>query len=81
MQRGCLSDHPLEDAGVLPSGGDQVTVVVEKGNVGHMAAVATVGMARGLHGVTRKGDKHKEKVNNSPTEGQILTSTYVKNIP
>lgn len=47
MQRGCLSDHPLEDAGVLPSGGDQVTVVVEKGNVGHMAAVATIGMAWG----------------------------------
>lgn len=63
MQRGCLSDHPLEDAGVLPAGGDQVTVVVEKGNVGHMAAVATIGMAWGLHVVTRreKGDGHISK--------------------
>lgn len=46
--RGCLGDHPLQDAGVFPAGGDQVTVVVQEGNVGHVTAVATVLVAGSL---------------------------------
>lgn len=33
-------EPPLQDAGVFPSGGDQVTVVMQEGNVGHVTAVA-----------------------------------------
>lgn len=44
----CLGNHPLQDAGVFPASGDQVTVVVEEGNVGHVTAVATVLVARSL---------------------------------
>lgn len=44
----CLGDHPLQDAGVFATGGDQMTVVVQEGNVGHVTAVATVLVARSL---------------------------------
>lgn len=50
VQQSYLGDRPLQDTHVLPSGRDQVTVVMEKGNVGHMAAVATVNMAWSLNG-------------------------------
>ena len=56
----CLGDHPLQDAGVFPTGGDQVTVVVQEGNVGHVTAVATVLMARSLetmHEVNNNNNK------------------------
>lgn len=43
-----LYDHPLQDAGVLPAGGDQVTVVVQEGNVGHMTAVSAIHVAWSL---------------------------------
>lgn len=44
----CLGNHPLQDAGVLPAGGDQVTVVVQEGHVGHMTAVTPVLVTRSL---------------------------------
>lgn len=44
----CLGNHPLLDAGVFPTGGDQVTVVMQEGNVGHVTAVATVLVALSL---------------------------------
>ena len=50
-----LGDHPLQDAGVFPAGGDQVTVVVQEGNVGHVTAVATVLVARSLDGCRGRG--------------------------
>lgn len=43
-----LGNHPLQDAGVFPAGGDQVTVIVQEGNVGHVTAVAAVLVARSL---------------------------------
>lgn len=44
----CLGNHPLQDAGVFPAGGDQVTVIMQEGNIGHVTAVATVLVARSL---------------------------------
>lgn len=56
----CLDDHPLQDAGVFPTGGDQVTVIVQEGNVGHMAAVTAVLVARSLRErVKKKLEKHE----------------------
>lgn len=46
----CLDDHPLQDAGVFPTGGDQVAAIVQEGNVGHVAAVTAVLVARSLRG-------------------------------
>lgn len=43
-----LSEHPLKNAGVLPTSRNKMTVVMEKGNVGHMAAMPTIDMAGGL---------------------------------
>lgn len=43
-----LGHHPLQDAGVFPASGDEVTVVVQEGNVGHVTAVATALVARSL---------------------------------
>lgn len=54
----CLDDHPLQDAGVFPTGGDQVTVIVQEGNVGHMAAVTAVLVARSLRERVKKLDNH-----------------------
>lgn len=45
---GCLDDHPLQDAGVFPTGGDQMTVIMQKGNVGHMTAVTAILVAWSL---------------------------------
>lgn len=43
------SDYPpLHHAHVLPSGRHQVAVVVQEGDVGHVAAVAAVSMAGSL---------------------------------
>jgi len=42
-------EPPLQDAGVFPSGGDQVTVVMQEGNVGHVTAVAGALVAQSLH--------------------------------
>lgn len=44
----CLGNHPLQDAGVFPAGGDQVSVVVQEGHVGHMTAVTAVLVTRSL---------------------------------
>lgn len=44
----CLDDHPLQDAGVFPTGGDQMTVIMQEGNVGHMTAVTAILVARSL---------------------------------
>lgn len=54
---GCLGNHPLQDAGVFPASGDQVTVVVQEGNVGHVTAVTTVLVARSLKGKQKQGKK------------------------
>lgn len=40
-----LSQHPLKNAGVLPTGRNKMTVVMQKGNIGHMAAVPTIDVA------------------------------------
>lgn len=64
---GGLGHHPLQDAGVFPASGDQVTVVVQKGNVGHVTAVTTVLVARSLEGKGKTMNKmnlshtHREK--------------------
>lgn len=60
---GCLGNHPLQDAGVFPASGDQVTVVVQEGNVGHVTAVTTVLVARSLEG------KQKKRKNEFLTQG------------
>lgn len=44
----CLDNRPLQDAGIFAAGGDQVTVVMQEGNIGHVTAVATVHVARSL---------------------------------
>lgn len=44
----CLGDNPLQDAGIFPASGDQVTVVMQEGNIGHVTAVATVFVAWSL---------------------------------
>lgn len=46
----CLGNHPLQDAGVFPAGGEQAAVIVQEGNVGHVTAVATVLVTRSLEG-------------------------------
>lgn len=51
---GCLGHQPLQDAGVFPARGDQVTVVVQEGNVGHVTAVTAVLVARSLEGRIKK---------------------------
>lgn len=51
-QRSFLHQPPLHDAGVFPSRRDQVTVVVQEADIGHMTAVGTVFMAGSL-------EKHK----------------------
>lgn len=43
-----LSKHPLKNAGVLSTSRDKMTVVMEEGNVGHMAAMPTIDMAGSL---------------------------------
>lgn len=50
----CLGNHPLQDAGVFPTSGDQVAVVVQEGNVGHVTAVTTVLVAWSLKVKHRK---------------------------
>lgn len=60
---GCLGNHPLQDAGVFPASGDQVTVVVQEGNVGHVTAVTTVLVAWSLEG------KQKKRKNEFLTQG------------
>lgn len=54
-----LDYRPLQDAGVLPAGGDQATVVVQEGHVGHMTAVAAVLVTGSLGGVRRKQEVRK----------------------
>lgn len=43
-----LSEHPLKNAGVFPTSRNKMTVIMEKGNVGHMAAMPTIDMAGSL---------------------------------
>lgn len=43
-----LSQHPLKNAGVFPTSRKKMTIVMEKGNVGHMAAMPTIDMAGSL---------------------------------
>lgn len=43
-----LSEHPLKNAGVFPTSRNKMTVIMEKGNVGHMAAMSTIDMAGSL---------------------------------
>lgn len=43
-----LSDQPLQDAGVLSSGGDEAAVVMQECNAGHVTAVAAILVARRL---------------------------------
>lgn len=62
MESGFLGDHPLQDAGVFPAGGDHVTVVVQEGNVGHVTAVATVLVARSLEMVKEWSDSHQGRI-------------------
>lgn len=57
---GRLGNQPLQDAGVFPASGDQVTVLVQEGNVGHVTAVTTVLVARSLEG-NKKNKKNKDK--------------------
>lgn len=38
----------MKNAGVLPTSREKMTVVMEKGNVGHMAAMPTIDMAGSL---------------------------------
>lgn len=49
-KRRLVNQTPLHDAGVLPPRGDQVAVVVQEADVGHMTAVGAVLMAGGLKG-------------------------------
>lgn len=56
----CLGNHPLQDAGVLPTSGDQVTVIVQEGNVGHVTAMATVFLTWSLDNKAKQ-DKKKVK--------------------
>lgn len=46
--------RPLQDAGVFPTGGEKVTVVVQKGNISHVTAVATALVTRSLHRETQE---------------------------
>lgn len=71
---GCLGNHPLQDAGVFSASGDQVTVVVQEGNVGHVTAVTTVLVARSL-----EGKQKKEKMNSLHRGGkkEVLFSTTI----
>lgn len=59
---GRLGNQPLQDAGVFPASGDQVTVVMQEGNVGHVTAVTAVLVARSL-----EERKEKKKRNSSNT--------------
>lgn len=72
---GCLGNHPLQDAGVFPASGDQVTVVVQEGNVGHVTAVTTVLVARSLKGKQKK--KKKKLIPYTRGEKEVLFSTTI----
>lgn len=73
-----LSQHPLKNAGVFPTSRKKITVIMEKGNVGHMAAMPTIDMAGSLRIMGKKNvlqstiwlnDKKKKKKKNSPLAG------------
>lgn len=73
--RGCgrrLHNSPLQDAGVFPAAGDQATVIVQEGHVGHMTAVTAVLQTRSLQG-SGGGRKSRETPQNNQA-GSILDS-------
>lgn len=65
----------MKNAGVLPTSREKMTVVMEKGNVGHMAAMPTIDMAGSLW-MKRK----KSFIKYDLTEWSILKIKCKKNL-
>lgn len=78
IQEECrLGNDPLQDAGVFPAGGDQVTVVVQEGDVGHVTAVAAVLVTRSPWLGAGEGEQvHFAKVVSRGQQGSIMRPAH-----